>query len=225
MAEHGRPLPDRLDLLLRGDRRAIDCPEAMLPIGSGVAVIAVGTAFAGAVVGASDLDRPLQIAISATKLPVLMLATGIATLPLLIALHAAAGRLSDWTRTMRIVMAGEIGFACALASLSPLLLIAPAGGASYDLVRMIDVAAFAIALSFAGLLLRRLLAPSVAATPSLRWIVPIWLVAHVFTGVQVAWMLRPFVGSPDLPARWFRPDPFTNAWIELARLAWRLASV
>lgn len=202
----------------------IDCPEAMLPPGAGVALIVVGTTVAGAVVGASDLDRPLQILISATKLPILMLATGVATLPLLIALHAAAGRLRDWTRTMRIVMAGEIGFACALASLSPLLLIAPAGGASYDLVRMLDVAAFATALSFAGLLLRRLLAPSIAATPALRWIVPIWLIAHAFTAVQVAWMLRPFVGSPDLPARWFRADPFTNAWIELARMAWRLLS-
>jgi hypothetical protein len=31
-------------------------------------------------------------------------------------------------------------------------------------------------------------------------------------------MLRPFVGAPDLPVAFFRQEPFTNAYVEIAGL-------
>ncbi|MEM1098538.1 MAG: hypothetical protein AAGH92_07075 [Planctomycetota bacterium] len=32
----------------------------------------------------------------------------------------------------------------------------------------------------------------------------VWIVVFAFVGVQMSWVLRPFIGSPDLPFAWFR---------------------
>jgi len=31
-----------------------------------------------------------------------------------------------------------------------------------------------------------------------------WLVVYGVVGAQMGWVLRPFIGSPDLPFTWFR---------------------
>ena len=33
----------------------------------------------------------------------------------------------------------------------------------------------------------------------------VWMVLFGLVGGQMAWVLRPFVGSPDVPFTWFRP--------------------
>jgi len=38
-----------------------------------------------------------------------------------------------------------------------------------------------------------------------RSIFRIWIVLYGLVGAQMGWLLRPFVGSPDLPFEWFRP--------------------
>ena len=32
----------------------------------------------------------------------------------------------------------------------------------------------------------------------------VWLVIYALVGAQMAWILRPFIGAPDLPFEWFR---------------------
>ena len=46
----------------------------------------------------------------------------------------------------------------------------------------------------------------------------LWVVLYMFVGMQMGWMLRPFVGSPGLPAAFFRAEPFTNAYVVILRL-------
>jgi hypothetical protein len=41
-------------------------------------------------------------------------------------------------------------------------------------------------------------------TPSRR-IFTIWTFIYAIVGAQMGWILRPFVGNPDLPFTWFRP--------------------
>ena len=45
-----------------------------------------------------------------------------------------------------------------------------------------------------------------------------WLVMYAFVGMQMGWVLRPFLGSPGLPTTFFRQDPFTNAYVVIANL-------
>ena len=35
---------------------------------------------------------------------------------------------------------------------------------------------------------------------------------YVFVAVQLAWVLRPFVGSPNVPTRFFRENAWSNAY-------------
>ena len=32
----------------------------------------------------------------------------------------------------------------------------------------------------------------------------VWIVIYGLVGAQMGWLLRPFIGSPDLPLEWFR---------------------
>jgi hypothetical protein len=41
--------------------------------------------------------------------------------------------------------------------------------------------------------------------PHVRTVFRIWVIVFGFVGAQMAWVLRPFVGDPDLPFRLFRP--------------------
>ena len=47
-----------------------------------------------------------------------------------------------------------------------------------------------------------------------------WLVLYVFVAIQAAWVLRPFVGRPDLPSQFLRDDPWSNAYVVVARYVW-----
>lgn len=31
-----------------------------------------------------------------------------------------------------------------------------------------------------------------------------WVVIYALVGAQMGWLLRPFIGSPDMPFTWFR---------------------
>jgi hypothetical protein len=37
----------------------------------------------------------------------------------------------------------------------------------------------------------------------------------------MAWVLRPFVGSPDQPVQFIRPESWGNAYEVVLRLMWR----
>jgi hypothetical protein len=37
-----------------------------------------------------------------------------------------------------------------------------------------------------------------------RTIFRIWIIVFGLVGAQMGWILRPFIGSPDLPFTWFR---------------------
>jgi hypothetical protein len=39
-----------------------------------------------------------------------------------------------------------------------------------------------------------------------------WLVVYAFVGIQMAWVLRPFIGNPDQPTRFFREESWGNAY-------------
>ena len=50
----------------------------------------------------------------------------------------------------------------------------------------------------------------------------IWLVLYILVGVQMAWVLRPYVGNPELPTEFFREDSWTNAYVAIARMIWQV---
>ena len=51
-----------------------------------------------------------------------------------------------------------------------------------------------------------------------RVMLALWVVLYAFVGIQMGWTLRPFVGTPGIPVTFFREGPFTNAYVEVAKL-------
>ena len=49
--------------------------------------------------------------------------------------------------------------------------------------------------------------------PKHRWMVRVWIFVYAFVGIQMAYVLRPFIGSPSNTISFFREDPFENAYV------------
>jgi len=48
----------------------------------------------------------------------------------------------------------------------------------------------------------------------------VWIVLYMFVGIEMAWVLRPFVGSPGMPFQFFREEALGNAYLEIANTIW-----
>jgi hypothetical protein len=48
-----------------------------------------------------------------------------------------------------------------------------------------------------------------------------WLAGNLFLGSQLCWILRPFIGSPDLAVAFFRPHPLQGNFYETLFIAIR----
>ena len=44
----------------------------------------------------------------------------------------------------------------------------------------------------------------------------VWIVIYALVGAQMGWILRPFIGSPDLPFHWFRSRE-ANIFVDILR--------
>jgi hypothetical protein len=47
-----------------------------------------------------------------------------------------------------------------------------------------------------------------------------WLVLYAFVGIQMGWVLRPFIGDPFGPVEFFRRGAWDNAYVIVARMIW-----
>ena len=45
-----------------------------------------------------------------------------------------------------------------------------------------------------------------------------WFFFYVFVGIQMGWVLRPFIGTPTDPVTFFRRHAWGNAWVRVVRL-------
>ena len=44
-----------------------------------------------------------------------------------------------------------------------------------------------------------------------------WLVLYVFVAIQLAWVLRPFIGQAEMEVSFLRSDALGNAYVEITR--------
>jgi hypothetical protein len=46
------------------------------------------------------------------------------------------------------------------------------------------------------------------------------MVLYIFVGIQMGWVLRPFIGDPMEPVQFFRDEAWDNAYVIVARMVW-----
>lgn len=183
-------------------------------------VVLVAGPVYGAFMGSFELssDRLLMVLYSAIKVPLLIFATSLVCLPGFFAFNTVAGLRSDFGKAVRAILAGQAALTVALASLSPLTRLVYVSGANYRSALLFNAAMFTCAACAAQVVMRRRYGDLIAASPGHRAMLWTWLILYAFVGIQMGWMLRPFIGMPEMHVAFFRPEPFSNAYVYLLRL-------
>ncbi len=166
----------------------------------------------------------MQVVYSAVKVPLLLLATFAISLPSFFVLNTLFGLRRDLGEAIRALVATQAGVAIVLASLAPLTALWYVSFGSYQAAILFNAAMFAVASLAAQGLLRGYYRPLIARNPKHRYLLWAWIVAYSFVGIQMGWMLRPFVGSPNTPVSFFREDTWGNAYVIVGRLVWQVIS-
>lgn len=217
---------DYIDGLLRG----VTSPQlsiASIGIVRGVAMVAVGGAFYGLVMGAFggfSGDGPLQILYSGVKVPILIALTGALALPSFFVLNSLLGLRADFGEVLRALAITQTAVAVILASLAPYTAVWYASTMNYQEAILFNALMFAIASVAAQWVLRRRYALLIARNPGHRMMLRVWLAMYAFVGIQMGWVLRPFIGQPDRPVTFFREDAWGNAYVYILETVWSVFS-
>lgn len=189
------------------------------------AIILVFAPVYGAVMGTYAFDsaeRLLQVLYSAIKLPLLLAATTALCLPGFFVVTTILGLRDDFAASLRAILAGQAGMAVTLAALAPITRFYYFSIGSYAGAQLFNGLMFAMATLAAQLVTRRGYRVLIARNPYHRVAFVLWAALYVFVGIQMAWTLRPFIGSPGAFPTFFRDEPFTNAYVVIAQILSRV---
>lgn len=175
---------------------------------------------------------PLQVVAATLKVPALFALTGLVTFPSLYVFTALAGSKLTAGALVRMLLAAAGVMIAVLASLGPIVGFFAVCGSSYSFFSLLNVAFFTLAgmmgLTFLFHTLRRLvvmvlvkeraveeagIAIALTHVPVLpteaarhvRRVFVCWMMLFGVVGAQMGWVLRPFIGDPNIPFTWFRP--------------------
>lgn len=170
----------------------------------------------GAVMGATNLlqgspmalnEKLLLIVITALKVPVLYLVTLAIVLPPIYVSNAFVGARLPFRLVVALLLGSVAITSTLLASMATVSLFFSLTSTSYHFIKLLHVVFFV----YSGLMgldyLKRGIAAMRATTdrPTPGHLFLLWLLLYMFVGTQLAWIMRPFVGSPNEPFQVFRP--------------------
>jgi hypothetical protein len=182
---------------------------------AGLAILWGGVLY-GAVMGSFaglTPDRWLQVVYSAAKVPMLLVLATLIALPPYFVLNTLAGLRDDFSTAFKGVLFAQGTVGVVLAALAPLTAVWYCTSGDYHEATTFNGVMFVVACVAAQRTLRRRYAPLIRRRPRHRWLLRLWIVLYVFTGIQLAWTLRPFVGNPATPPSLFRKETFGNAYV------------
>jgi hypothetical protein len=213
-----------LDQLLRGEHTRKDDLQAgrvglparrlaVLAVGLGL-VYGAGMGLFAATGGREQAWRHLVA--SAAKLPLLFALTLLVTFPSLYVFAALANSRLRVRETLRLLVAAITVMLGVLASFAPVTVFFTLSTDSYRFMLFLNVVFCGLAgLVGLGFLYRavNLVFPDEAGAEEgrrARRIFRVWLLIFGVVGAQMAWILKPFVGNPQLPFAWVRDSRVSN---------------
>jgi hypothetical protein len=227
MTAYGLPTTVRdLSLLLRGN------PEWLRPWTVRLRVSHLNTCLVGIVVGgglygfAMGFWRdPLQGVYVAVKLPLIILLTSLGNTVVNSMLAPLLGLSISLRQSFLAILASFAIAGCIMGAFSPLLAFvvcnvqpldpaASYSGVGHSVILLTNVLIIAFAGTAANLHLVGLLRHLSGNARIARRVLLAWLAGNLFLGSQVAWLFRPFIGSPVLPIEFVRPNAFDGNFYE-----------
>jgi len=191
-------------------------------------VILLGSGLYGATVGL--WRAPLQALFTAAKFPLLIFSTcaGNALLNGLLAQLLGSGL--SFRQTSRAILFSFALTSLILGALSPISLFvlwntppltADATTFGHSVTLVTHVGFIAAAGVIANHRLLCLLARASGGLTTARTVLLSWLGGNFLLGSQLAWIFRPFIGSPQLAVEFFRADPLRGNFYEAVGRALR----
>lgn len=219
------PLAQADDILRRAPwtTQTHEAPGALVRLATHLAGFAF---FYGAMMGtfrllAGQEEWLKQILFSALKVPILLSGSFLVGLPSFFVLSTLLGLRKDFGQSLRAIVAAQAGLAIVLAALAPLTLLFYASSANYGNALLFNGVMFAVASLAAQYLLRGYYRPLIARNPRHRKLLVSWGCIYVAVAIQLAWLLRPFVGAPGAPVEFLRPEAWDNAYVVVVRMVLR----
>lgn len=219
-----------LDLLARADRVLRAMPIAGRADGRGrlrrliVLVVVFGMLYGLAMgtFGGIAPARFVQMAYSAVKVPLLLFATFGLSLPFFFVINSLFGLRDDFGDAVRALASAQAGLTIVLASIAPITLLWYISVPDYPTAILFNTFVFGLASFTAQIILRRHYAPLIRRNPAHRPLMWAWLVIYAFVGVQMGWVMRPFIGRPGMATTFFRQEAWTNAYLAVVEIVGRV---
>ncbi len=211
----------KADDILRGGQWSVssgDTVRKLLHLGLILAMFGI---FYGAVMGSYGGvlgERVWQLVISGVKVPLLLLATFALSLPSFFVINTLFGLRSDFAYVVRALVATQAGLTIILASFAPFTLLWYVSFSNYRGAILFNALMFGVASVVSQVILRRLYQPLIERNRRHLISLRAWLVIYAFIGIQMGWVLRPFIGSPNMPPQFFREGAWGNAYVTLANI-------
>ena len=197
-----------------------------------LAAIVVMSGFYGVTMGAAGVTFHagtglLQMAASAVKVPLLYLMSVAVCYPVLYIVVVLMGARLSFTQTLGLILLALTLNAVLLASCAPIVLFFIFTGSNYHFIKLLHVVIFAFSGCWAMMALWQGLQAmceksNLYPRQAVR-ILQVWMLVFGFVGTQMAWSLRPFVGSPGMEFQWLRRDQGSNfyeaVWYSITHLA------
>jgi len=204
--------PDELAGWLQSGSNRLPLVIALLVLGSGAYGFTVGL-----------WRDPLMGVYVGLKFPLIVLFTATINAVINGMLAQVLGAGLTFRQSFTAVMISFALLAVILGSLAPLSLffwfnLPPFGSAETQLAHNVLLLTHVAVIALAGVgvnirffsLLRRVCGEWAGAARLLL----AWLALNMIVGCQVSWNMRPFVGSPGLPVRFLREQPFDGTFYE-----------
>jgi hypothetical protein len=212
-----------LKALLRGERdetlRFLSAPGWGYP-GVCILVILSGSGLYGSTVGL--WRSPEQALYAAIKIPGLILLTCTGNAVLNGMLAQLLGFPLSFRQTWNAILLSFAAASIILGAFAPVTLFVlsntPALSATNAVIgHSVMLLTHVFLIACAGVLGNRLLLRSLnflSAPAIARHVLFGWLAGNLLLGSQLAWVLRPFIGSPKLIVQFLRPDPLRGNFYE-----------
>jgi hypothetical protein len=216
----------RLGVLLRGETESLrnwteHCTAARL--GQAVLIITVGGGLYGAAMG--YWRDPRQALFVGAKFPLIIILTTLGNAALNAMLAPLLGLKASFTQSFVAITMNFTIAAAILGAFSPIMLFvvwnlppmlpqSSGNNVVYSLIMLMHVGAIALAGTIANFRLLQLLRQLSGSPAVAGRVLCAWLAGNLFLGSQLCWILRPFIGSPDLPVQFLRQTAFQGNFYE-----------
>lgn len=150
----------------------------------------------------------LQSLVTGVKLPCLIVFSLLICFPALYVVQSMIGSTMSIYQMANVIFAGFFVFTTIALSFAPIIIFFMISSDSYSFLKLLHVAIF----TFSGIFAIKTIISGLKFSCEKKNIYPklgmsifkIWVVILAFVSSQLAWNLRPFVGSRDLPFELFR---------------------